>query len=295
MLASIEGLASADALGEHPFGSRYWFLTLDRRLAACARRNVDAGIGSVCMLAEEWVHYVAPFVGPNISQHESADVFAKLLSSRFFLSLGDSLTLADLQPFTAPKVNELVADLSADEAARAVAEAHFKAVAAPAAQASDQERLGRLVDLVEKRLEAKRRAGELIPASELEEIREAHEAEEQTRRAALAGKDEVIAALRRDLAIERTYRDTSLRHWRERLGRQLGRARVPLKAWLRAHRRRAAFLAAAAICCVALLALGRGSVVAWVLSAIVAVIAFLSVEPRTLRRNLNAWLGRRER
>jgi hypothetical protein len=172
MVAAIERLVEKDDVDDHPFGNRFWFITLDRKLTDVSRRRSLPEIGSVCMLAEEWAQYISPFLGPDISTQQRADVFSGLLSSRFFVSLGDSLSLTELQPYTAAGVDELMQGLSSPEACRVVAEMHTEGVRVREGHPEDAEKLvARLEEFVEDRLKEKRSRGELMSPEEVERER----------------------------------------------------------------------------------------------------------------------------
>jgi len=106
MLSAVEQLIAKDDADAHPFGHRYWFLTNDRRLAECARASTSSEIGSVCMLTEEWLQYISPFLSADVSRDQAADLFARLLGNRFFVLTGP-LLLVQFVWGSAPVVDRL--------------------------------------------------------------------------------------------------------------------------------------------------------------------------------------------
>lgn len=229
MLSAIEQLIARDSAEAHPFGHRYWFLTNDRRLAECARATANSKTRSVCMLAEEWLQYVSPFLSADVSREEAADVFARLLGNHFFVSLGTGINLEDLQPFTAPNVKDFFAGLSREEACRAVAEAaQSEAVVAAERSKRPEVALDHLTGLIDARLREKKARGELVPKDELERLRTQHESDWAQIAQSSSEKDVRIRTLEDQLETTRSALSTAKRQARWSPSYQLPR----VGAWL---------------------------------------------------------------
>jgi hypothetical protein len=291
MLLSVEALAHQDRGEQHPFGNRYWFVTLDRRLADTARRELDRSVGCVCMVAEEWVQYIAPFTGPDVSGEQPEEIFSTLLASRFFQSLGRSLTLRDLQPFTTPNVSGLLEGLHAEEAARAVAEAHAAQVTTGSPRQIDERRMERLAEVVDRKLEERRKAGELIPAAEVQGLVATHDHVAEAMRDEIAGRETQIHSLSNELDAVRAYQRSSVRFLTERFRERASVVLETLKAWGRVHPQRAAICLLFATAGCWFLFAGSGSLVSRLFGIALAVVAVCSISPRMLLRNFHDWIG----
>jgi hypothetical protein len=196
------------------------------------------------MLAEEWVQYVSPFLGPDVSRADAADVFTQLLGSRFFVSLGASLDLEQLQAFTLPNVEKLLEGMTPEEACRTVAQAaQDEAIRAADPQKRPELAVDRLASLVEQRHREMRANGELVLATEVERVR----AEEAHKTAQLAEsnseKDAEIVALRSKLQETETSLERAQAHNRWSVSMQFTRLRSSARnalhhmiAWPRAHK-----------------------------------------------------------
>jgi hypothetical protein len=297
MLAAIETLAQRDDKEAHPFGHRYWFLTLDRRLADCARQAARSDVGGVCMLAEEWVQYISPFLGPDVSHEEAADVFVRLLASRFFVSLGAGLNLEDLQPFTAPNVKDFFEGLTREEACRAVSEAaQSEAVAAAERTHRPEIALDRLTGLVEVRLAEKRKHGELVAKTEVDQMRAQHERDKALIAESATEKDARIKALEQQLALSKSHLHAASRHVRwspsyqvERLCQRLAAGLV----WARPRWWRLVIVGAILVGATALQVEGWGGVGLSVIGWFGFAVAIFATDPAVVRKNLGALLGMR--
>jgi predicted nucleic acid-binding protein len=287
LIASIEEMNSEDGQPSHPFGRRYWFITLDRRLAQGVSQSARADVGNVCMLAEEWVQYVSPFLGPDVSAEDAATVFSKLLSSRFFVSLGATLTLEELQPFTIPKVDELVARFSKQEATRLIAEAAQRVAQRGQELGIDraEQSLNQLASLVERAIDEQRRSGELVPAAQVDRDVEVAASEKNAEIALLMSERtelrQQLAASTRHARWSPTYRLEQLRF-----------AVLEMARWGRRHPRRGLSLGLVLASAAVVLALGWGGIVwkAVAVASVVAAVAF--ADPGIARANVRRCLGK---
>lgn len=298
MIRSVELLIEGDAGEAHPFGHRYWLVTLDRSLAETARGNALPDIGAVCMLVEEWVQYISPFLGPDVSDERAADVFARLLGSRFFVSLGAGISLEDLQPFTAPNVKDLFEGLTREEACRAVAKAaQSEAIAAADPSQRHTVALSRLVSLVEEQVARKRKRGELLSKAELRELEETHARERVLLAETAAEKDTRIRALEQELGSTRGELAESRRKNRWSPAYQVPRLWAALLtrldqvgAWVRRRLLRLLVIAAMIGAAVVLAVEWRG-VIGLLLAVLAVVIALVAADWDVVRRNLKRLFG----
>lgn len=270
MLTSIEKMNKEDDSQAHPFGHRFWFVTLDRRLVDEARRNVDLPYCSVCMVADEWVQYISPFLGPNVSTEEAATVFTQLLSSRFFVSLGASLTLEELQPFTTPKVDEMVRSLPKEEASRLIAEAAQRAariVTTDEALVRSEEAIKQLSSLVERKIEEHKRHGDLLPREIFATLS--------------AEKNAEIRLLREENADLRRFARWSVSYQWRGLRRRIS----TVLGWARARPRRLLALLAALGFVVLIYLMDWGGGATQIAGAVLVVLAALALDFEQLRAN----------
>jgi hypothetical protein len=179
--------------------------------------HIEPSLGSICMTADEWVQYIAPFLGPDVADGSIADVFSRLLGSRFFTSLGASLTLRDLQPFTLPEVGELVRDIPDAELGRAVAAAHRASIVMPDA-ASPSAELERFAEAVTDELAKQREEDDA--RARAEESVESLSKQLHEEAAISSEKDLELSEMRRELVRARRDQQTSLAF----LGRKTVRA-----------------------------------------------------------------------
>jgi hypothetical protein len=291
VLTAIEDLIQQDKAEAHPFGHRYWLLTLDRHLADCARKSARSDVGPVCMLAEEWVQYISPFLGPDVSHDAAADVFARLLGSRFFVSLGSGLDLEDLQPFTAPNVREMFEGLSREEACRMVARAaQSDAVAAASPEKRPQVALAKLLGFVDELLRERQSTGELVPREDVERLRQGYAHETQQLAESSQEKDDEIAALRRQVAEKDDALEKAALHVRWSLPYQLGRLRTwavtRAWSWVRGRWVRLLLATALLVLGVASLVEGWGGQIVSVIILLAAVVAIIAADPDVAKRNV---------
>jgi hypothetical protein len=295
VLTVIEKLVQKDDAKAHPFGHRYWLLTLDRHLADCARKNARSDVGAVCMLAEEWVQYISPFLGPDVSTDAAADVFARLLGSRFFVSLGAGLDLEDLQPFTAPDVKQLFDGLSHEDACALVA----RAAQSEAVTAADPEKrpsvaIQKLSGLVEDLLRDKKDRGELVPRAEVDRLKhdQAQLAESSKEkddeiavlRSQLARRDDELAEARRQNRWSVTCQVRRFHRW------ALHRA----WPWITGRRIRLSIVAALLMVLIASLLLGWGGTVFVALTFVAMLLSIVSVDPDVVKKNVRRASGSRQ-
>jgi hypothetical protein len=292
MLLAVERLVKDDEAEPHPFGSRYWLLTLDRDLAEHARRSLDKQTRHICFLAEEWVQYIAPFVSPNISHGKAAEVFGQLLGSRFFVSLGGCLSLADLQPFTAPNLAELYGDLTAEELCDAVADSHAYAVRVGASTDEVRARsLDRFVRLAEDLLNEKVERNELVSAEEVELVLQRHSEDRAAFEASLSEREAKIRRLTERLASVEKRERASIDYRIRGLANSVGSRLHGLVGWSKRNKLRAAFLAVSLVSAGVAYTVGVGGQLASI--ALVALGVVVSVGPRAAVENLRAWFGLR--
>lgn len=291
VLTAIEQLVQNDDAEAHPFGHRYWLLTLDRHLADCARKNARGDVGGVCMLAEEWVQYISPFLGPDVSADDAADVFARLLGSRFFVSLGSGLDLEDLRPFTAPDVKKMFEGLSHEEACAVVARAaQSDAVAAADPAQRPGIALKQLSGLVDDLVRDKSDRGDLVPRDELDRLRH-----DQTQLAESAQeKDDEIAVLRGQLAQTMDELTEARRQNRWSLSYQTGRlSRWTMScAWPWVARRWIRLMLGAALLAVSVVSLleGWGGKLVFIITLVSAMVAIVASDWNVVKRNVKrAW------
>jgi predicted nucleic acid-binding protein len=284
VVAGVEALIAADTSEAHPFGHRYWFITNDRHLAETARRRSHSAVGPVVMMGAEWVQYVAPFLGPDVSRQEAADVFSSLLSSRLFVSLGASLTLEDLQIFTTPEVEKILGDLTLAQRCAAVAKAAQAGVFARGrGQDPDEAALRELAKLVEDDLETRTGRGELVSRAQMEKR------VDDQRRLALEGTAEKaaeISRLNRDLEEARRHNRSSLTYWLARM-RIVGKRRYRrLRSWVGGRITRLLIAAGSLIAFIAVLTQGWGGIALSIALAALAIIAFVCTDFNVGKRNL---------
>lgn len=165
LVCMIERQVREDGSESHPFGRRFWLITLHRRLVNLIRASLP-DVGCVGMMPDEWLQYIAPFLAPQVAGKEAADVFSRLLASRLFMTAADSVSLRELQPFTAPGVKSLISDLAPDEACRMVSEIRQN-VASMRVEERDEAAIAQLAELAEQKALEKLERGELVPADDL--------------------------------------------------------------------------------------------------------------------------------
>jgi hypothetical protein len=293
MLGAIEMLLRQDDSAPHPFGGPFWFVTLDRGVVDAARQMLKAGCRHNCMLAEEWVHYIAPFVSPDISDSDPSDVFAKLLASRLFLSVGASLTLAELQPYTAPQLESVVEGLSTEELCEAVADTHAITARSRAEALRGQglrvQGVDRFLSQVEKRIREKKAQGTLITSEQAHQLVEAQKDENARLNDELASKDVALQEVRADLADAARYRSRSLRYRARESSARFHLALTSIRRWANRHRIRAAVLAIGVIVATAASFLGSVGVIGGLVLLAATVVA--TVEPREALDNIRKWIG----
>jgi hypothetical protein len=292
ILAAIERLVRNDDAEAHPFGHRYWLLTLDRHLADCARKNARSDVGAVCMLAEEWVQYISPFLGPDVSADDAADVFARLLGSRFFVSLGSGLDLEDLRPFTAPDVKKIFDGLSHADACAVVAKAaQSEAVAAADPAQRPGVALKQLSGLVDELVRDKKDRGDVVSREEVDRLRRA---QEQLADSAQE-KDDEIAVLRNQLARKDSELSEARRQNRWSATYQGGRVLSWAKnsAWPWIAGRCIRLLIAAALLTVSIISLveGWGGKLVFIITLVAAIITIIAVDPKVVKRNAKRAIG----
>lgn len=278
MVVSIEHAVERDEVPPHPFGSRYWLLTLDRRVVGIVRQIPAAGIGCAVMPGDEWLQYISPFVSADVSSRDVAEVFAGLFSNRVVLSLGGTLGLADLQPFTIQGVTELLDDVSQDEACRLVAAARAEAVASKPAQ-WDMDAIDLLSQRLAAKLEEKKARGELVPAEEVERITNYYEGAIRERDATIDGQCGELTSVRDELEQRQRVQESPTALARL-LASRLFRPVSGLLRWVKQHRARASIIVGLAIVVVVQgLALGWSSTIGNYLSSLVLVCAALGLGP----------------
>jgi hypothetical protein len=236
------------------------------------------------MMGAEWVQYVAPFLGPDVSRQEAADVFSSLLSSRLFVSLGASLTLEDLQIFTTPEVEKILGDLTLAQRCAAVAKAAQAGVFARGrGQDPDEAALRELAKLVEDDLETRTGRGELVSRAQMEKR------VDDQRRLALEGTAEKaaeISRLNRDLEEARRHNRSSLTYWLARM-RIVGKRRYRrLRSWVGGRITRLLIAAGSLIAFIAVLTQGWGGIALSIALAALAIIAFVCTDFNVGKRNL---------
>jgi hypothetical protein len=295
MLSAIEQLITSDEAEAHPFGHRYWFLTNDRRLAECARATASSEAGSVCMLSEEWLQYISPFLSADVSREQAADVFARLLGSRFFVSLGTGIDLEDLQPFTTPNVKGFFEGLSREDACRAVAEAaQSEAVAAAERSKRPEVALDSLMGLIDARLREKQTRGELIPKAEVEQLRAEHEHDKAQIAESATEKDMRIRSLEQRLETAETELGRTKRQARLSPAYQLPKLRNWLEVrarWVKARWKRLAVVLAALGLAIAVEFEGWGGIALAVVTWLGVVLALLVFDTDKAKANWHKMFG----
>jgi hypothetical protein len=288
VVASIESLVAADQAEPNPFGPRFWFITRDRHLVDCARSSGR----SVAMLAEEWVQYIAPFLGPDMSTLDAAATFTGLLSSRFFPSLGQRMTLADLRLFTEPKVAELTAGLSTEDACRAVADAHLETVTRTGnGPRDDAAAIARLAELAERKIKARIKTGQLVEAGELDRLRSQRQADIERAEASSIEQAKEIDELKEQLAATSADQKTSVGYWWRRISRSVVRVGQQLRAWKRAHPRRVVLFAVLFIAVCALEVFGLNGLLLRLLMPIALIVPALDVNLEQVKKNVGRLFG----
>lgn len=288
LISAIEALVSSDDSEPDPFGPRYWLITRDRHLVECARGRQAVSTPGVAMLADEWVQYIAPFLSPDTPSLDPATTFAELLSSRFVPSLAGRMSLSDLRLFTEPKVAELTAGLSQDEACRAISHAHMDAVSrAGSDPRDDQFAVVRLADLAERKLKRKLDTGELIEAEELNRLRRERESETQRFNTASAEHEDEIAGLKAELEATRVDQRTSLAfRWRtfhSSLRSNMRRTQL----WISTHRVRTLVLASAVIAAAIVFLTGIGGTFVHLGSVLLIVLPLVATDFEQASRNFS--------
>jgi predicted nucleic acid-binding protein len=290
VVSSIRELVLGDQAPPHPFGARFWFVTLDRRLVDCARgRSPEEGV-SPCLLADEWVQYVSPFLSSDVSRLDSAAAFTGLLSSRFIPSLGHNLSLDQLRVFTEPSVAALTDGLSEEEACKAVAVAHREAVKVKDKDQEDTRAVERLATLAERERAKHRDHDERKATQQLVRERAEFQASARVSRQAVEERDATIGALSEEIATLRQHQRTSLRF---RAGNALARMRrwwSRGRAWARLHP--AAARIGISVIALAILAeiLGYGGTVGRIAYLLVLVVTLLAIDFGQLFSKLRRWL-----
>lgn len=239
LLERTEQLVLADEAESHPFGHRYWFVTQDRHVAEVARAQVNRSAGVVCMLAEEWAQYIAPFLSPDVSAQDQADVFARLLASHFTRSLGESVSLEEIQPLTAANITQALGGVSRDDACRAVVELRSSGQLPGGRNEQPPEiLLTRLNDLVERHRRRQIARGELISSFEAEAREGLALRDLGTARDELRERDLEIKRLRTKLDTADAYRRTSIKHWLKAARNFIVREATVFRHIFRGHRPR---------------------------------------------------------
>ena len=287
VLVGLEALIHADQSPGHPFGSKYWFVTQDRTVASCAQAHLEPVSGSICMTGDEWVQYIAPFLGPDVADANIADVFSRLLGSRFFTSLGANLTLRDLQPFTLPEVGELVADIPDEELGRAVAAARRASIVMPDAATPSLE-LERFAEAVSDELAKRREEDDALARAEVSVESLSRQLHEEA--SISSERDLELSEMRRELVRARRDQRTSLAF----LGRKAVRA-IRDELRLTARRPRRIFIIAGTLA-VGILGWAQGWLGDyWKVILVLAVIAqFLGLDRRVARTNVRRLRSRRD-
>jgi hypothetical protein len=294
LVAEVEELASIDESQPHPFGARFWVITRDRHLVDGARAAAASPAKSNVMLAEEWIQYIAPFLAANTCNQDTAGTFAGLLSSRFIPSLGLRMTLSELQLFAEPSVAKLTAGLSADDACRAVSEAHREAVmrAGNQGRRSDAVAIERLAVLAEKKLRARVDGGELVEAERLEQLRRARQAEANNWATDQAEKDHELEILRRQLRDARAYQRSSLAYLYRAVREWAKNTPLKLKHWVRQHPIRLAAALAVLALVMVIEVTGAGGRIVQIAGLIAVPLSILAIDFGQARRNFLKLIGR---
>jgi predicted nucleic acid-binding protein len=290
VVSSIRDLVLADETPPHPFGARYWFVTLDRRLVDRARGR-SAGEGeSPCMLADEWVQYVSPFLSSDVSRMDSAAAFAGLLSSRFIPKLGHDLSLDQLRVFTEPSVAALTDGLSEEEACRAVAVAHREAVKVKDKEQEDAKAVERLAALAERQRSKHRDADEREAARELHREKAKFQGRERASREAAEERDVEITNLHEEVVTLRQYQGSSLKFRGQQVLARIGRWWSRARAWARFHP--TAARAGLGVIALVILAeiLGYGGIVGRIVYLLILVLTFLAIDFGEMLSRLRRWL-----
>lgn len=276
VVAAIEGLVSDDNSTADPFGPRFWLLTRDHHLINAARTPpLRSRTGSVVMLADEWIQYIAPFLGADVSTLDPASTFAGLLSSRFIPSLTGRMSLNDLRVFAEPQVASLTDGLSREEACHAVSTAHLAAVAhTDTGKRNDEVAIERLAEFAEKQLSQKIKSGQLIEAEKLEQLRHEHEADTRESVEAHLQQAHEISVLKNKLVETKRYQRSSVIYW-VRQGKTAIRG-IKLLLWIRSHPGRFAMILFGLLGLGAVVVSGVGAsliAIAVVIASILSVIA----------------------
>lgn len=286
VVSSVRELVLDDDAPPHPFGARFWFVTLDRRLVDCAHGRSPGEGASSCILADEWVQYVSPFLTSDVSRLDSAAAFTGLLSSRFIPKLGHDLSLDQLRVFTEPSVAALTDGLSQEEACKAVAIAHREAVKLKDKRSEDAEAVERLAALAEKQRAKHRGLDERKAARERAEFKETEHASAEAAEESAAK----IRDLQGELEILREYQGTSIafrvRTVRAKLKHWWNRA----QAWIRLHPTATRIVAVVIALVVVAEILGYGGTIGRIAYLLALLITFLAIDFGQLQTKLKRWL-----
>lgn len=237
------------------------------------------------MLAEEWLQYIAPFLGPDVTETAVADVFARLLGNRLFMSLGTAISLKDLQPYTSPELGSVLEGIPPEDIAAAIARAHRSAVDAKVAQPEQGEiEFREFMTLIgssktKRAGEKEAKATESLLKMQTDYRREIEQSAE---------KDLRIAELEAEVRVNRRFRSTSVGYGAERLGARVREG----KRWIGQHRLRVAIVVVSLI--LAVVAWDRGwlGILGKTLSVGLFVATVLALDPTVIRENLRSLRGR---